>query len=89
MRLLTSVFLLYLFLSIPTSANASAPERHQLALGFSSFETITKNLKQTKPNAPITIQLNYSTCWRALAEILAYQILSLAFVVSLFYLHTN
>lgn len=89
MRLLTSVFLLCVFLFIPISANTSAPEPHKSTQEFLSFETITTKLKQNKLNAPITIPLNDSAYWKALAEILAYQLLSLAFVVSIFYLHTN
>ena len=89
MRLLTSVFLLCLFLSVPTIANTSAQERHQSLLRFSSFEITATNLKQYKPNAAIAIQLNHSTYRATLAEIFAYQFLSLAFVVSLFYLNTQ
>lgn len=89
MRLLTSVFLLCLFLSNPTRANPSAPERYQSLLRFASFETTATNLKQYKPNAAITIQLNHFIYRITLAEILAYQLLSLAFVVNLFYLNTQ
>lgn len=89
MRLLTSVFLLCLFLSVPTIANTSAQERHQSLLRFSSFEITATNFKQYKSNAVINIQLNHSTYRATLAEIFAYQFLSLAFVMSLFYLNTN
>ncbi len=89
MRILMSVFLLCLFLSVPTIANTSAPERHQSLLRFSSFEITAINLKQYKPNAAIAIQLNHSTYRATLAEIFAYQFLSLAFVLSLFYINTN
>ena len=89
MRLLTSVFLLCLFLSIPTLANTSPPERRQSLLHFSSFEITATNLKQHKPNAAIAIQLNHFIYRTTLAEILAYQFLSLAFAISLFYLYTN
>jgi hypothetical protein len=89
MRLLTSVFLLCLFLSIPISTNASTPERRQSLLQFSSFEITATNFKQYKSNAVINIQLNHSTYRATLAEIFAYQFLSLAFVMSLFYLNTN
>ncbi len=89
MRLPTSVFLLCLFFSIPTSANTSAPERHQSLLQFSSFDITATNLKQYKPNTAITIQFNHFIYRTTLVEILACQLLSLAFVVNLFYLNTQ
>lgn len=89
MRLLTIVFLLCLFLSIPISANASTPERRQSPLPFSSFEITATHLKQYKSNVVINIQLNHFTYRTTLAEMLVCQFLSLAFVVSLFYLNTN
>lgn len=89
MRLLTSIFLLCLFLSIPISANTSAPERHQSLLQFSSFEITATHLKQYKSNIVINIQLNHFTYRTTLVEILIYQFLSLAFVVNLFYLNTQ
>ncbi len=89
MRLLTSVFLLCLFLSIPTSANTSASERHQSPLQFSSFEFTAINIKQYKPTAAISIRFNRFIYRTTLAEILVFQLLSLAFVMSLFYLNTN
>ncbi len=89
MRLLMSVFLLCLFLSAPTFANTSAQERHQSLLQFSSFEITTANLKQYRPNAAITIHFNHFIYRTNLAEILVYQLLSLTFSLSLFYLNTN
>lgn len=89
MRLLTSVFLLCLFLSIPISANTSAPERHQSLLQFSSFEITATHLKQYKSNIVINIQLNHFIYRTTLVEILICQLLSLAFVVNLFYLNTQ
>jgi hypothetical protein len=89
MRLLTSIFLLCLLLSVPTIANTSAPERHQSLLRFSSFDITATNLKQYKPNTAITIQFNHFIYRTTLAEILTYQLLSLAFIVSLFYLHSD
>lgn len=89
MRLLTSVFLLCLFLSIPISANTYVPERHQSLLQFSSFEIIATKLKQYKPNAAISIQFHHFIYRTTLAEIFTYQLLSLTLAVSLFYLNTN
>lgn len=89
MRLLMSVFLLCLFLSIPISANTSTPERHQSLLQFSPFEITATHLKQYKPNTAISIQFNYFIYRTTLAEMLVCQFLSLAFVMSLFYLNTN
>lgn len=89
MRLLTSIFLLCLFLSIPSSANTSAPKRHQLLVGFTSLGITATNLKQYKPNTAINIQLNHFIYRTTLAEIFTYQLLSLTLAVSLFYLNTN
>lgn len=89
MRLLTSVFLLCLFSSIPSSANTSAPGRHQSLLQFSSFEITALNLKQYKPNTAIQIRFDRFIYRTTLAEILVCQLLSLAFVVNLFYLNTQ
>jgi hypothetical protein len=89
MRLLTSVFLLCLFLSIPTHANTSTAARYQSPLRFSSFDITATNLKQYRPNTTIAIQFNHFIYRTTLAEILACQLLSLAFVVNLFYLNTQ
>ena len=89
MRLVTSIFLLCFFLAIPASANVAAPERHQSLLRFPSFQITTTNLQERKHNALITFQINHDLYRVTLAETLAYQFLSLAFVVSLFYLYTH
>jgi hypothetical protein len=89
MRILTCVFLLCLFFSVPTSANTSAHERHQPRLQFSSFDLTAKTLKQYKPNTAMTIRFNHSIYRATLSEILVYQLLSLALVVSFFYLYSD
>ena len=89
MRLVTSIFLLCLFLTIPAHANISMPERHQLLLRFPSFHITTTNLQERKHNAFITLQINHEIYRVTLAETLAYQFLSLALAASLFYLNTH
>ena len=89
MRLVPSIFLLCLALSIPACANIAAPERYQSLLRFPSLHITATNLQVRKHNAFITLHINHEIYRVTLAETLSYQFLSLALAASLFYLNTQ
>lgn len=89
MRLLTSAFLLCLFLSPPAMANISTQEPHQSLLRFSLFEVTISKPQQGQQKNIIATQPKHFIYRTTLAEILVYQLLSLTFALSLFYLNTN
>ncbi|GGY70274.1 hypothetical protein GCM10011613_13370 [Cellvibrio zantedeschiae] len=89
MRNLSNILLLYLFLSYSGWAQASDQKPDKTLLRLCAVEIIATNFQSQDSIHSIAIQIKPSIYRFNLMEILAYQFLSLAFIVSLFHLNKN
>ncbi len=89
MRLIAIIFLLCLCMPLTVHANALAPKTQQLSFKPDSFEIVITGLKPNEQKFGIKIQFKQFNCRFSLSEILIYQFLSLALIVSFFHLTIN